>query len=216
MISMGTLLLLLLIAGVGGGIYFILRFMIFYPHKLILKEIVGSKQIITIKRLKITRNKEGIETWKTSDGLEVPIPHDPDCVQIDSKGKKIVTLYMKGNDIFYQLDKTQSKDLVSLSPYTQNQRAFHISQYKKSELDRNKGWEEHIPMIASAMVLIVIAVIGYLVFDEWTSFQSDFQDRNENLNNRLVDAIVDINEMNSDIQTIKSSVVEQTAGEVPN
>ena len=184
-----------------------------------LKEPVNNNFIYYKRKAKLMKDKEGQEFFKTLKEINgkkfFPIPQTNKCVHLDDKGKKHVFAYLSSHgEVVYSIDEnsdlfTNKKYLEKLEPFTSNQRALFVNQYRKSLEDAGFNWKENLPLIVGAITLVVIMVMSMVVVKDLYSNNKKTQEQNLLITEKQGQIIDKYAEIEQGIQDIKQEVTMQ-------
>ncbi len=193
-----------------------------------LKEPVNNNFIYYKRKAKLFKDKEGQEFYKTNKKINgkkfFPIPQTNKCIHLDDKGKKHVFCYVSGHgEIVYSIDEnsdlfTSKQFLEKIEPFTSNQRALFVNQYRKSLEDAGFNWKENLPLIVGAITLVIIMVMSMVVVKDLYSNNKKTQEMNFKITEKQGEIIADYADINNGIQEIRQELHvqnEETGGAVP-
>jgi len=140
-----------------------------YKYRITIREVLSDgRKLISIDKAKEV-NKKGQKYWKTlKTKLTLPIPHQ-DAIDIDTKGKKCVELYLnQKGEPFWIKDNTKLSDNGNIingefEPLETGERDLLITRIERAQERKGKGWKDQIVPLA-ALGAIVILVVCLMVF----------------------------------------------------
>lgn len=227
-----TLILIVLIGvlvlGGIGLVWFILWLEKQYCHRAIIKK-PGNRNIqLRFDKFRVMKDKEGNTYFKLKKyGKEYgAIPPSPDeCVELNDKGKMVVTWYdvdgslVPGKDGFESVN--QKALITSTKPFTANQRSIYINQFRKSERDKKKSWTD-IVLAAIPIVSVIVLIAVILIFlPEVISSKADYDQSRSALEQETLEALIIITNnldrlVNDRGILTEDSIVPNNMSEVPN
>lgn len=157
--SMYLMLIWFAVLIVVGIIAYYIYLMTLYKHKARLREITNGVTIVKDTTARESKDKDGLRYWKTWRGArKLPIP-PAEAISVTAKGKKVVDAWiLETGEVSYCIDK--GPQLGKFDSFTTNQRLLLIDEIKKAQTYKKNDWKEHIPMIASMSVLVIIFVVA--------------------------------------------------------
>lgn len=148
---------------VGGVIFFIVMERK-YRHRAIIKDPNNRINRVFFDRFRIVKDRDGMTTWKFRKLKKEVSPAPSDAVEVDHKGRMVVTWYRYDEENFipgkdgYE-DQDSQELLKSVKPLLSDQRAVAISQWNKSQRDRKKSWQEMLEKAVPYIVIIMLVTI---------------------------------------------------------
>lgn len=184
-----------------------------------LKEPVNDNFIYHKQKARLMVDSEGQEFYKTLKKINgkkyFPIPQSNKSVHVDSKGKKHVFGYLSPHgEVVYAIDDnenlfTDKKYVEKLQPFTSNQRALFVSQYKKSLEDAGFNWRQNLPIIVGAITLVIIMVISMVVVKDLYQNNQKLTDKQLEITDKQGEILTKYVEIEQGIQEIKQEVTQE-------
>lgn len=206
-----------------------------HKHKLIVKEVIKGRKIVTERKFRDYLDKEGINWYKlvrklpTGQTLVYPAP--PEAVEMTNKGNKFVECYLLedgsviwGQDIAEAIPKelTDIQDkkeriqkikeyaknkslIVSYQPLTQKQKMIAFKEFERARLRKGSVWKEVALPIAS-MGFLFLTIASLLLFaGEYFTPVLEMGDK-LNANAEIQQETIKLlTELKTDVQTIKNT-----------
>lgn len=147
-----------------GGVIALMIYRKGFNYKIQIRRVVNGRKLISEDRGRIITDGDKNKWLKRLKAPRsqklMPLPPE-EAQELDMKGTihVIANLDEKGNYQFV----TDNTDMSSLDTLNSNQRLALTSQIKKAQSRKSFKWQEHIPLITSALALVII-IISFMVF----------------------------------------------------
>lgn len=224
------IIILLVLGGLGYYIYWIKQF----KHKFRIKQVTHGRKIIIDDKARELKGKDGGLYWqlfKSKDKLTIP---PVEAIELDHKGRKCVEAYkLETGDYIYSKDLNDAKEIPesllkienlterknkikswvqennvihSKEPLTTTQRMILINQIVKAQLKKTKTWQDYLLPVAALGSVVIIVVSLMIFYGDMAKPLLNMADKtNKNEELHLKQWQI-IQEIERDVQIIKSEV----------
>lgn len=166
-----TIYSILGLAAIGGFLWFALYYRKF-NIVVILRDLTNGKSVIKVDKGRVYESDGGYMKLMHDRG-EVPLP-DPSVIDIKSNGQRFVEIVKHGSGTFnytavhFNNDKYLSGDALKKHDFemiSNGSRQFHVAQMRRAEEMRKRGIGAMIAAAAPFIMIFILAIAGYLVYD---------------------------------------------------
>ena len=216
----------LLIVAIGllvmGVIWAILE-MMKYKYKVRVRDVVKGRTVVRDDKAKIWLDKDGNAWWKFLK-IKAKIPEPPsDCVDIDTKGNKILEVYRTSDGAIipikdsFNYERFLHEKADEFQPLTRQQRALLIDEIRKSQAySKTKGLHEVLAQAIPYIALVLILTVTLLFWGEAMSPAIELGNTMNGVTSNLQAVTNDLEKIMSDSQYIEGDEVNQGTVQAPN